>query len=39
MVVEVNTEPTLLTPKADFVLKGKSGKILPTLVDAVWNNS
>jgi NAD-dependent deacetylase len=35
-VVEINTEPTPLTPKADFVLRGKSGEILPQLVKAVW---
>jgi NAD-dependent deacetylase len=36
-VVEVNAEPTPLTPKADFFLHGKSGEILPELVKAVWN--
>jgi NAD-dependent deacetylase len=36
LVVEVNAEPTPLTEKADFVLPGKSGDILPTLVQAVW---
>ncbi len=36
-VVEINAEPTPLTPKADFVLHGKSGEILPQLVRAVWN--
>ncbi len=36
VVVEINTEPTPLTPKADFVLQGKSGEILPELVRAVW---
>ncbi len=35
-VVEVNAEPTPLTPKADFVLCGKSGEILPALVRAAW---
>jgi NAD-dependent deacetylase len=38
IVIEINTEPTLLSPKVDFSLQGKSGEILPTLVDAVWNN-
>ena len=32
MVVEINAEPTPLTPKADYFLQGKSGEILPTLV-------
>ncbi|MFZ5884678.1 MAG: SIR2 family NAD-dependent protein deacylase [Chloroflexota bacterium] len=36
VVVEVNLEPTPLTPKADFFLQGKSGEILPALVKAVW---
>ena len=35
-VVEINAEPTPLTPKADYFLHGKSGEILPQLVDAVW---
>ena len=36
LVVEVNAEPTPLTEKADFALIGKSGEILPALVQAVW---
>jgi NAD-dependent deacetylase len=36
LVVEVNAEPTPLTPKADFALHGKSGEILPQLVKVVW---
>lgn len=35
-LVEVNAEPTPLTPKVDFSLQGKSGEILPALVSAVW---
>jgi NAD-dependent deacetylase len=35
-LVEINLEPTPLTPKADFVFHGKSGEILPELVKAVW---
>jgi NAD-dependent deacetylase len=35
-VVEINAEPTPLTPKVDFALHGKSGEILPALVEAVW---
>jgi NAD-dependent deacetylase len=38
ILIEVNTELTLLSPKVDFVLPGKSGEILPALVNAVWNN-
>jgi len=35
-VVEINAEPTPLTSKADYVLEGKSGEVLPALVEAVW---
>jgi NAD-dependent deacetylase len=35
-VVEVNAEPTPLTPKANYFLQGKSGEILPELVRVVW---
>ena len=36
LVVEINPEPTPLTEKVDFPLHGKSGEILPALVQAVW---
>ncbi len=36
VVVEINAEPTPLTPKVDFVFQGRSGEILPQLVKAVW---
>jgi len=36
VVVEVNTEPTPLTPKTNFALHGKAGEILPALVRKVW---
>jgi NAD-dependent deacetylase len=36
VVVEINAEPTPLTEKVDFALHGKSGEILPALVQAVW---
>ncbi len=32
VVVEINPQPTPLTPQADFFLQGKSGEILPALV-------
>jgi len=35
-IVEINAEPTPLTKKVDFALHGKSGEILPALLDAVW---
>lgn len=36
VVVEVNPEPTPLTPEATYVLAGPSGEVLPALVNAVW---
>ena len=36
VVIEINAEPTPLTAKADYALPGKSGEILPQLVEAVW---
>jgi NAD-dependent deacetylase len=36
VVVEINAEPTPLTSKANFALHGRSGEILPSLVEAVW---
>ena len=35
LVVEVNPEPTPLTPHADVVLQGPSGEILPALIAAL----
>jgi len=35
-VVEVNPEPTPLSDKADFVLRGKAGEALPALVEKTW---
>ena len=37
VVVEINAEPTPLTPKVDYFFQGKSGEILPQLVKAVWD--
>jgi NAD-dependent deacetylase len=36
VVVEINAEPTPLTPKVDFAFQGRSGEILPELVKTVW---
>jgi NAD-dependent deacetylase len=36
LLVEINAESTPLTPKADFVFHGRSGEILPQLVEAIW---
>ena len=38
VVVEINAEPTPLTPKVDFAFHGKSGEILPDLLKAVWGD-
>jgi len=35
LVVEINAEPTPLTPKTDFAFHGRSGELLPALVKAV----
>jgi NAD-dependent deacetylase len=35
IVVEVNPEPTPLSPKADYVLTGSAGAVLPELLAAV----
>lgn len=35
-VIEINAEPTPLTPKANYFLQGRSGEILPLLVESVW---
>jgi NAD-dependent deacetylase len=39
VVVEINAEPTALTSKANIALHGKSGEILPRLVQAVWGST
>jgi NAD-dependent deacetylase len=38
IVIEINAEPTPLTPKVDFAFHGKSGEILPELMKAVWGS-
>ena len=39
VLVEINLDPTPLTPKVDFAFHGRSGEILPELVKAVWGFS
>jgi NAD-dependent deacetylase len=36
IVVEINADPTPLTSKVDFALRGRSGEILPEMVKEVW---
>lgn len=35
LVIEVNSSPSLLTPRVDVFLQGKAGELLPKLVDRV----
>lgn len=35
-VIEINAEPTPLTSKANYVFQGRSGEILPRVVESVW---
>ncbi len=37
LLIEINPDETPLTVAADFFLKGKSGEVLPALVDAVFD--
>jgi len=39
VVVEINAEPTPLSSKANYVFHGKSGEVLPRLVESVWAES
>ena len=39
MVVEINPQPTPLSPHVTFTLHGPAGAILPALVEQVWGNS
>jgi NAD-dependent deacetylase len=39
IVVEINKDPTALTPLADFSFLGKAGEILPKLVETIWNKN
>ena len=36
MVIEINKDPTPLTPLADYSFLGKAGEILPELVRQIW---
>ncbi len=37
LVVEINAEPTPLTPSADFSFQGKAGEVLPALVKVTFS--
>jgi NAD-dependent deacetylase len=36
IVIEINKDPTPLTPLADYSFSGKAGEILPQLVQEIW---
>jgi len=36
VVIEINKDPTPLTPLADYSLQGKAGEVLPALVREIW---
>jgi NAD-dependent deacetylase len=36
LVIEINKDPTALTPLADYSFLGKAGEILPALVQQIW---
>lgn len=36
IVIEINKDPTPLTPLADYSFSGKAGEILPILVQQIW---
>ena len=36
IVIEINKDPTALTPLADYSFLGKAGEILPQLVQEIW---
>lgn len=38
IVIEINKDPTPLTPLADYSFLGKAGEILPMLARATWSN-
>jgi NAD-dependent deacetylase len=38
MVIEINKDPTPLTPLADYSFLGKAGEILPALVSTIWDD-
>jgi NAD-dependent deacetylase len=39
IVIEINKDPTPLSPLADYSFLGKAGQILPELVGITWNNN
>lgn len=39
IVIEINRDPTSLTPLADYSFLGKAGEILPKLVESVWSKN
>ncbi len=38
-VIEINKEPTIISDTVDIFIQGKSGEILPKLVERIWQDS
>jgi len=38
VVIEINKDPTPLTPLTDYSFLGQAGEVLPKLIEAVWKN-
>jgi NAD-dependent deacetylase len=39
IVIEINKDPTPLSPLADYSFLGKAGEILPALIQAIWRKN
>jgi NAD-dependent deacetylase len=39
VIIEINKDPTPLTPLADYSFLGKAGEILPALIESVWSKN
>ncbi len=39
IIIEINKDPTPLTPLADYSFLGKAGEILPALIEIVWRKN
>lgn len=37
-IIEINTEPTVISDAADIFIQGRSGEILPELVEKIWQD-
>jgi NAD-dependent deacetylase len=39
IIIEINKDPTPLTPLSDYSFLGKAGEILPALIESVWSKN